>query len=214
MKIAAHDPGITSCLMVSLQPQSLPAVSDVLQADWNKATSLEGAALHRSLGTDALVELTLWSSTDQALHRRNSAVTQRILKAAPGAAVETHSLALVRVTAGPGHRGGGLALHIEPGSNRPVLVAVFDPIHRGRPALLQYLNEAGDRFATQLDGWTGAALFCDNDRQQVVEYLQFDSMEASGASQASPIIRAHQAELQNFGNVAANVYMVDAVFRR
>jgi hypothetical protein len=205
--------GVTSCLIVRLPPQSIPAVSAELQGNWNRAPGVQGAALFHSLGNDALVESVLWGGTSESLDQRNRALTDRILAAAPAAVVEVHALRLVRLTTGPGHRGAAPALNIESRSIRPVLVCVFDPIHRGRTALLQYLEEAGNRFATELKGWVSAALFCDNDREQVVEYLQFEGMEAVGVSQTSPIIQAHQIELKKFGNLAANLHMVDAVFR-
>ena len=210
MTIAPQMTGIGTCVIATVEAPAVAVLGAAIQADWKKATCLKGAAVLKSVGNDCVVELAWWDSTAEVITSRNRALKGELLTAAPAGTIEVHTLSMASITAGPAHRGPSAALHLESGSTQPVLVGVFDPIHRGRPALLHYLEDAGNRFVNELAGWVGAALFCDVDRKRLVECLQFDSMEAAGLSQASPIIHAHQRELLTFGNLAANLYWVDA----
>ena len=213
MILAEDAAGITSCLVGTFGAESSEAIAREMCADWNRESGIECAALHLSLGGNSLVELIQWVGDPAVLKKRNADVSQRIQKTAQ-CSISSHVLALTGVRPGPRHGGGDIALEIDSESIRPVLIGVFEPVHQSRAALLEYLQEASVRFAKQVDGWVGAALYCDDDEREVIEYLQFESMAAVLASQSLPIIRQHQLELLKFGNVAANLYMVKEVFRR
>jgi hypothetical protein len=204
---------ITSCLIGAVGAESSEAIAQEMCTDWNREPAIEGAALHLSLSGDSLVELIEWTGHPVALKKRNADALRRIRKVTQ-CSIRSHVLALTAVRPGPRHGGESMALEIDSESNRPVLIGVFEPVHRSRAALLHYLQEASVRFATQVEGWVGAALYCDEDEQEVIEYLQFESMAAVLASQGSPTIQHHQLELLKFGNVAADLYMVKEVFCR
>jgi hypothetical protein len=213
-EISEERPGIVSCVVVTSAEGADAAAADALRADWVDASCIETAALHRSLGGEGLVELIQWSGSREALTVRARCAVERVREAAPACCVGTHVLALNGVRPGPKHRGPGHTLEVNSASCRPVLIGIFDPVHRGQAALMQYLQEASVRLAAEVDGWIGAALYRDESGRQIVEYLQFEGMDAVAASQGSPTILSHQAELQKFGSVAANLYMVGKVFRR
>jgi hypothetical protein len=214
LRISAEAPAPTTQITVTMAGDSERAISAALRADWDRVASLEACALHYSLNGDALVAHAQWSGTAEGANECTRAAAQRVLQASPGCSVEVHCLTLDSVRAAHSSRGGASALTINAQSTAPVLIAAFNPVQRGRDALLHYLHEASARFATTVKGWLGAALYCDADGGRLVEYLQFENMEGIAASQGSPLIQAHQVELQKFGAFNANLYMIRDVYKR
>jgi len=189
------------------------AIGTALRADWSRLSSLEGVAIHRSLSGDSILAHAQWTGSTQDAIKGTETVASRIREQVTDCPMQVQVLTLHALRAGRAGRGSGdFKLSIDSHSGRPVLVAVFAPINRG--ALLQYLHEASSRFTEQVEGWHGAALYCDADDRRVVEYLQFESMEGVATSQGSPLIQQHQVALQKFGTMNANLYIVQDVYRR
>jgi hypothetical protein len=204
---------VTTLTTVGLAGTPATTIAAAVRADWEQSPGSTGCAIHASLSGDSIVALWQWTTREQASdHVQRARV--RPPGAPPAAAGDTQLLTLRSLRAGPGHAGGEFSLRLDSTAERPALIAVFDPKLRGREQLLRYLEQASARFKSEVEGWVGAALYCDEEGCRAVEYLQFEGMQGLSRSQASPLIGAHQEELRKFGAVGANVYRVIDVCRR
>jgi hypothetical protein len=212
LSVTSESSAITTQITLSSSESTEKTILAALGADWGPLVSLEGMAIHRSLSADCLLAHCQWRGSITDALRGTEALTRHAPEAVTNCLVEQHVLTLHSLRRGRAQGNGDFTLNINSHSDRPVLIAAFEPTNRN--SLLDYLHEASARFTEHVEGWHGAALYCDIDNRRVVEYLQFQSMAGVAASQASPLIQQHQIALQKLGTMRANLYMVQDVYRR
>jgi len=215
IQISANTQRITTHIVVKTATALLPAAEAALRRDWGNLPQLEGAAMHRGVGADLLLEHAHWrSSKGETIISRINARKERVLAAAPSSRIDIYLMTLESIRLATIHGESDFVIRVNPDVPTPILIAVFEVAIGQRAKLLNYLHQASARFVNELEGWTGAALYCAEDGRHVVEYLQFESMDAVAATQGSPTIQAHQAKLQTFGPFKTNLYLVDSAYRR
>jgi hypothetical protein len=212
LAVVSGSPTTTAHLTLSELQADNKALVAALAASWNRFPSLQGLAIHRSMSGNGLLVHCEWGGSMQEAARDTEAYVEGLRDVDPDCHIEQHLLTLNTLRRGRAPGSGEFLLEIKSFSDRPVLVAAFEPVHRG--PLLEYLHQAGARFAQEVEGWRGAALYCDTDGRRVVEYLQFESMEGVAESQGSPLVQQHQLALQKFGSMKADLYQVRDVFCR
>jgi hypothetical protein len=214
MHIGSQDTGISALQVVMGAEGRAEEIVKAYRSGWVSAAELDCAVVHRSLSGDSIVELSRWRGVSEHAADYLGKAGNRLRSIFAQVAVTSHILELVGVRPGRESRRDGFALDIQTSSTQPELIALFHPRHRSRAQLLQYLHDASLRLAEQVDGWIGAALYLETSTDMVVEYLQFQDLEAAAASQDLPIVQAHQRELRKFGDVTAKLYFVSEIYQR
>lgn len=215
LSIPASEDRLTTVLFVKSAAECVDAIEALLQEDWRVRTALRAAALHGNMSADSVVEYAQWDAgAGKEASERAERLRGKIHSIAPEAEVSVDAFDVISVRPGRGHEEGGFYLSVDLDHPRPTLIGVFEPESGSYDELLDYLNEASVRLAAVLEGWIGAVLHRRADgRDVVLEYLQFEDMDAVGATQGSAQVGAHQERLHTFGAVKVDLYQLRQVFK-
>ena len=173
---------------------------------WKGQKGLRSAAMHCAIGGQGTIEYGQWREQDDAVQPKGD------IGATSESQGITYYARTLEVRAGPRLGGGALELVIDPERPRPTLIGVFRSSAPKLHALIDYLRAASVRLAAEVDGWIGAVLLQSITGCTVIEYLQFETMDAVAATQHSPVVTDHQARLQDFAAIEVGLYMPSEVF--
>jgi hypothetical protein len=187
----------TTITMVQVTGDRMETVSEAIRASWPGQPGLRAASLHRALTGNRVVEYAQWDTADRAGDAADS--LGRFASIVPEFELRVYRADDGLMTPGPGREATFDGLVVDPVAKRPTLIAVLQTDPDRHDELVAYLTESAKRFRGLFGGWIGAVLHPRPDRRGVVEYLQFDSLAAMGATQGLAEIHQHKERLDRFG---------------